>query len=86
MNSYVILDFENNAYFSRFFPVFSADDEKVGELQVSIVLESLMGNLIVIHLPVYDLNVSCLPLTPLKVVSETLNYKNGLHYRSLFCC
>ena len=27
----------------RFFPVFSADQEKVAELQVSIVLESLMG-------------------------------------------
>ena len=27
----------------RFFPIMSADNEKVGELQVSLVLESLMG-------------------------------------------
>ena len=30
-------------YIFRFFPIVSADNEKVGELQVSIVLESLMG-------------------------------------------
>ena len=29
--------------FGRFFPIMSADNEKVGELQVSLVLESLMG-------------------------------------------
>ena len=30
-------------YYFRFFSVFSADTEKVAELQVAIVLESLMG-------------------------------------------
>lgn len=38
-----ILDSLNVNLLFRFFPVFSADAEKIADLQVSIVLESLMG-------------------------------------------
>ncbi len=42
----------------RFFPIISADNEKVGELQVALVLESLMGML-----------VNCLTLFPVVTTS-----------------
>ena len=43
-----VFDNSGRCFCFRFFPILSADNEKVGELQVSLVLESLMGMLRVV--------------------------------------